>query len=227
MRRLVLWGHHLDEYRDMFQLSQTDLTKRVLEYCCGASAVNFELQSIATEVVSCDPWFHLDAKTLKEEIKNYFSMRLQEFSSVEQSLDYSRYGGLEQLVAYRRAGIETFLDDYDQGRIDKRYVAVSDHHIPFSDFSFDFALSANSLFADLEYQTVEYHLQVIKEMARVAKDVRIFPLVDAGGLPSPLLGPVLLGLHQANYGVEVRDVSYHLQVKGNAMLRIWAQQCPI
>ncbi|MDP3704375.1 MAG: hypothetical protein Q8R24_00515 [Legionellaceae bacterium] len=227
MRRLVLWGHHIDEYREMFQLSESDLTKHFLEYSSGASAVNFELQHVASECISCDPWFYLDSNTLKTEINTNFEARLHQFKAENQVFDVSRYGSLEKLIAYRREGIATFLADYDQGRIDKRYLPVTDTVLPFSDFAFDFALSTHYLFADLDHQTVDYHIEVIQELARVAKDVRIFPLVDVNGVPSPILGPVLLKLHQANYGVEVRDVAYHLQPKGNAMLRVWAQQCEV
>ena len=70
-------------------------------------------------------------------------------------------------------------------------------------------------------------MRVIRELARVAKEVRIFPLIDRHGQPSPFLGPVLLGLQEGNYGVEVKEVPYHLQPKGNAMLRVWAQQCQL
>ena len=97
--------------------------------------------------------------------------------------------------------------------------------LPFDDFSFDFALSSNYLFAGFVGQTVDNTLQIIRELARVAKDVRIFPLVDRKGLPSPMLGPVLLALQAENYGVEIRDVAYHTQPLGNAMIRVWAKLC--
>jgi len=99
--------------------------------------------------------------------------------------------------------------------------------LPFPDFAFDLALCPDYLFTDEENQNIDFHLKQILELARVAKDVRIFPLSDSQGLPSPLLGPVLLGLQQENYGIEVRDVSTLLHPKGSAMLRVWAQQCHV
>ena len=57
MRRLALWGQHLDEYRDMFGLSDSDLKLRFLEYNSGASAFNSELSKKSLNCVSCDPWF--------------------------------------------------------------------------------------------------------------------------------------------------------------------------
>lgn len=105
------------------------------------------------------------------------------------------------------------------------YAPASHERLPFTDFTFDIALCPYSLFTAV--QTVDGAMQVIRELARVAKEVRIFPLSDTHGLPFPLLGPVLLGLNQENYGVEVRDVTTTFQPKGNAMLRVWAQQCQV
>ena len=103
------------------------------------------------------------------------------------------------------------------------YSDASHETLSFDDFTFDLALCPYSLFTDA--QTVDALMVMIRELARVAKEVRIFPLSDAQGLPSPLLGPVLLGLNQDHYGVEVRDVTSSRPSKGNAMLRVWAQQC--
>lgn len=99
--------------------------------------------------------------------------------------------------------------------------------LPFADFSFDLALCPDYLFADEEYQNIEFHLQQIIELCRVAKEVRIFPLGEVDGVPSPLLGPVLLGLQQDNYGIEIKDVTTPLHPDGSAMLRVWAQQCHV
>lgn len=232
MRRLVLWGHHLDEFIDMFDLSATDLKKRFFEYTCGATAVNAELTALGGHCVSYDAWFELDRESLAKEIAHQFDSRIREFQAQQQILDLSRYGSFEQLIAYRQEGIATFLADYEQGRLDKRYVPDWTPHqvpqkLPFKHGSFDIALVAHAFFSDVPYQTIDDHLFMIEELARVAKEVRIFPLVDAEGIPSPCLGPVLLGLQQANFGAEVREVTYHLQPKGNAMLRVWAKQCEV
>lgn len=103
--------------------------------------------------------------------------------------------------------------------------------LPFDDFTFDFALSSHYLFTAVdshsELMHTESHIQMIRELARVANEVRIFPVVDNAGQASPLLGPVLLGLQQAHYGVEVREVPCSLYPKGNVMLRVWAQVCAV
>ncbi|CDZ77467.1 hypothetical protein BN59_01750 [Legionella massiliensis] len=227
MRKLVLWGNHVDEYQEMFDLSSEDLKGRILEYGCGPSAVNSELTKSGQQIISCDPLFTLDKDTLYSKVSLIFADMAGRVMRDQQKFDFSRYGSAKLLMDERYEGMAKFFADYEEGKKEERYLGVSEYKLPFADFSFDFALSANYLFADLDDQDVEFHIQVLKELARVAKEVRIFPLIDRHGQPSPFLGPVLLGLQQQNYGVEVREVPYHLQPTGNAMLRVWAHQCEV
>ncbi|KTD22937.1 hypothetical protein [Legionella londiniensis] len=227
MRELVLWGHHVDEYQEMFDLSANDLEGSLLEYGCGPSAVNSTLHETASHIISCDPLFALDKSTLSTKVSLIFEDMISKVKKEQDKFDFSHYGNLERLISKRRRGMAEFFRDYEQGKAEKRYLPVNDYHLPFADFSFDYALSSHYLFADLDDQDVDFHLRVIRELARIAKEVRIFPLIDRLNQPSPFLGPVLLGLQQDNYGVEVREVPYHLQPAGNAMLRVWAQQCSI
>lgn len=228
MDRLVLWGHHLDEYQDMFDLPEAALSMRFLEFQSGVSAFQADLRSKASHLVSYDTWFDLNKDALQQKIETSFSARLDQIRQRAEAFDLSRYdGSLDKLVAYRRQGITEFLQDYELGHAEGRYLYASQSRLPFPNFFFDYVLSAHHFFSITAPQTVDYYLNTIEELARVAKEVRIFPLVDAQGVPSELLGPVILALQQKNYGIEVRDVAYHLQPKGNAMLRIWPQQCQV
>ncbi|KTD51232.1 hypothetical protein [Legionella quateirensis] len=225
MRKLVLWGHGVDEYREMFDLSDNEINSKILEYGCGPSAVNSQITQMNNQVVSCDPLFVLDKDTLYSKSVMIFSQMAEEIKSEQEHFDFSRSGSFDKLLAERKVGFEQFFADYIKGKTEGRYLGVTDYHLPFADFTFDFALCSHYLFADLDDQTVDFHLNVIRELARVAKEVRIFPLIDNDGQTSSFLGPVLLGLQQDNYGIEVREVAFHLQKSGNAMLRVWAQQC--
>lgn len=96
------------------------------------------------------------------------------------------------------------------------YAASKKLPLPFTDFMFDMALCPGIV-----------DLHVILELARVAKEVRLFPVIDDSGVLSPLVGSVLLGLQQNHYGVEVRDVTTPVTGKKNAMLRVWAKLCHV
>lgn len=227
MRKLVLWGHDIAEYKEMFAMSKADLNSSWLEYGCGPSAVNSESIKVGRKVVSCDPLFTLDKATLSTKVSLVFEDMIEQITKEKTTFDFSAYGDFEALVAHRRRGMAEFFADYDKGLKEKRYLPATSHTLDFPDFSFDLALSSHYLFAGLENQDVDFHLAAIRELARVAKEVRIFPLIDRHDQPPALLGPVLLGLQKEDYGVEIREVKYTLQSKGNAMLRVWAQQCQV
>ncbi|MGQ3888792.1 hypothetical protein ACQUW5_07145 [Legionella sp. CNM-1927-20] len=227
MSNLVLWGHHVDEYQDMFDLSEKDLSGKILEYGSGPSAFNTELTQDKKYCISCDPLFVLDKSTLIAKTTLVFSDMLEQLTRDQDKFNFIAYGDLDGLVQKRRLGMQSFFNDYLQGKKEKRYLPLKDIRLSFADFSFDLALSSHYLFANIEDQDVDFHINAIKELARVAKEVRIFPLINRFSQTSPLLGPVMLQLQQENYGLEVRSVSYNLQPKGNAMLRVWAQQCSL
>lgn len=113
---------------------------------------------------------------------------------------------------------------HEPGRTPTTYRPVKGESLPFNDFSFAEAVSGDYLFMASD-DDLSWHLQLIHELARVAKDVRIILSTDANGKPSPLLGPVLLQLHQANYGVEVNEMPAQSSTVGHAILHVWAQQC--
>lgn len=227
MSNLVLWGHHLDEYQEMFDLTPAHLAGSVLEYASGPSAFNVEMHQAGNQCISCDPMFTLDMDTFKTKSALIFADMQEKVGHELDKFDFSHYGNFERLIEKRRAGMASFFADYQLGKTEKRYLPTGEIALPFPDFSFDMALSSHYLFGDIDNLDVNFHIKIIKELARVAKEVRIFPLIDREGQASPYLGPVLLELQHDNYGVEVRSVPYSLQSQGNAMLRVWAQECPL
>ena len=227
MHKLGLWGQHVSDYCDMFGLSQKELGINVLEYGCGPTAVNVELCTIAQSVLSCDPLFQLDYSAMEDELSRYIETLKIQLGFDATSFDFSHYGGIDAWIEDRLRGLNEFLHDYELGKKENRYQPLPETLSTLPDFSFDLALCSHHLFASHSRQDIDFQVSVITELARVAKEVRIFPLVDQKGVLSPLLGPVLLKLQQENFGVEVREVVNHLQPDNKAMLRVWAQLCRV
>lgn len=227
MSILVFWGHHVDEYREMFGLTNDELKGRILEFASGPSAFNAELAGVAQKRVSCDPLFNLDYDTLKVKSGLVFADMLEQITANPAHFDFSGYADQTAFFEHRQSGMRTFFSDYLQGKEAGRYIGINDINLPFEKFSFDIAVSSHYLFSQLEDQTIDFHVAILQELARVAREVRIFPLIDSHEKTSPLLGPVLLALQQADYGTEIRAVPYHLEPQGNAMLRVWANVCPV
>ncbi len=229
MRKRVLWGHHVSEYQEMFDLSEQMLTGKLLEYGCGPSAVNAELHHAhQAEMVSVDPLFADTKISLESVAYEAFDARVSQVLKDPSQFNVESYGGMAAFLAYRREGMGLFFEDYEKGCGEGRYQVLSDDTmLAFNDFAFELALSSHYLFAGSNEQSIDMHLNAIRTLARVAKEVRIFPLLEREGKPSALLGPVLLGLQQANFGTEVREVRCGLYPEGNAMLRVWAQVCEV
>jgi hypothetical protein len=66
----------------------------------------------------------------------------------------------------------------------------------------------------------EFHLAAIREMARVASEVRVFPLVALGSVPSPHIGRVSERLGASGFAVSIETVRYEFQRGGNQMMRV-------
>ena len=76
--------------------------------------------------------------------------------------------------------MRAFLDDYVRGRTQGRYLAASLPDLPFGGGQFDLALCSHFLFLYTDQLSCAFHRQAVRELCRVAREVRIFPLLDLG-----------------------------------------------
>lgn len=97
--------------------------------------------------------------------------------------------------------------------------------LPYKTSEFDLALCSDTIFQ--HGLSVSAMYTAIKELCRIATEIRIFPLLDSVGKISDELGPLMLYLQKNNFGVEVRAVSCKAEHGDNALLRIWSQTCEV
>lgn len=224
MKQPVFWGHTAADYQKMFDLDA--FPNRTLEFASGISTLNLEHAQPA-KVQSLDPRFVLDADTLKCKAELIFHDMKDCIEHYSNRYDFKAYGGLEAFMQTRYDGMQRFFMDYKAGLAEGRYRAINALQLPYDDFYFDLALSSHYFFAGLAEQDLAFHIHMLQELARVAKEVRIFPLIHSDGSMPPELGPVLLALQQAGYGAEVRSISDPIEPEGNAMLRVWRLGCDL
>jgi len=125
------------------------------------------------------------------------------------------------LLANRRKAMAKFLADYKAGRQAGRYQIASLPKLPFSDGDFNLALCSHLLFLYSDQLSEEFHVQAVLELCRVAREVRIFPLLTLSHQPSPHVIPVRARLQQAGWSNEIVRVNYEFQKGGDKMLRIF------
>ena len=225
---LMLWGHSLNDFCEMFALTEKDLQASILDCCSGPDSFNAELTKQGGRVVSCDPLFGKSISVLTPEIQRVFSKQLDEVTKHEERFIWDESISLDELAKARTANIELFLQDYTKGLEEQRYVYSELPDLSLEENQhFDLALCSHALFANSKNQTLEFHLQAIKNLCQVASEVRIFPLVDSAGEISPLVGPVMQALYHEDLALEFKAVPYQFQSKGNAMLKVFARSCEI
>jgi hypothetical protein len=120
----------------------------------------------------------------------------------------------------RLAAMARFLQDFESGCAEKRYVAGSLPTLPFSDGEFDLSLCSHLLFLYSEQLTFDFHLAAILDQLRVAREVRIFPLFDLACQRSAHLEPIRQALHKLGYPSELVKVDHEFQKGANEMLRV-------
>lgn len=227
-QKLVLWGHSLVDYQEMFALQDEDLKKDILDCYPGAATFNTELSKQQHgNIVSFDELYKHEQEDLDDYLQQVFDVMVARIRKHTDRFVWDRVDSLDKFADARQAGVQQFLADYSQGKKEERYIADDITATHFNDREFDLALCSHFLFGLRDEHDLDYHLAVLEELCRVSNEVRIFPLIDSKGDISPLVGPVLLALQQQNLGVEVREVPYQFQQNGNAMMRIWAHSCDL
>lgn len=218
--QVVPWGRSFDEYRRMFALTDADLRLRIAGCGDGPASFNAEATRRGVKVVSLDPIYRWEAAEIRHRIAATYDRMLEETRRNAGEFVWDSIRSVEELGRIRMAAMQDFLDDYGPGRIQGRYVDAALPALPCPDASFDLALCSHFLFLYTSQLGEALHRSAIREMCRVATEVRIFPLLALGGGRSPYVGNNVDGLHHSGYDVSIEIVPYEFQRGGNQMLRI-------
>ena len=219
--QVVPWGRSFDEYRRMFGLTDADLALNIVGCGDGPAAFNAEATAHGTRVVSCDPIYRWGTAQLQERIAATCETILtQTRENSEEFVWGDEIRSVEELGQIRMQAMRVFLQDFEAGKAAGRYVEAELPTLPFPDGAFDLALCSHFLFLYTSQLGEAFHLAAIREMCRVAAQVRIFPLLALGGQRSPHVEASVSALRGAGFAVAIEQVSYEFQRGGNQMLRI-------
>lgn len=220
LSRVLPWGRSFDEYVAMFDLTAEDLNKRILGCADGPAGFNAELNRRCGRVVSCDPIYRFTREQLSTRIEQACDEIIEQTRKNESNFVWSSIRSVEELRDVRMSAMESFLADYDNGKKQGRYVDAELPALPFDDNAFDIALCSHFLFLYSDRLDLEFHQESIRQMCRVANEVRIFPLIDLDLRPSPYVQPITHSLEKDGFSVSIERVPYEFQRGGNEMLRI-------
>ncbi|CUS32672.1 conserved hypothetical protein [Candidatus Nitrospira nitrosa] len=218
--QVVPFGRSLNEYQAMFSLSSDDLDKKIIGVADGPASFNAEMQVLGKRVLSVDPLYAFSAAEIEQRFYAVVDGIIRQITETPNDWVWTFHQSPEQLRERRIQVLTRFLTDYEQGKADGRYVTGELPRLNCSDAQFELALCSHFLFLYSDHFSYEFHRAAVFEMLRVAKEVRVFPLLTLALKPSPYLSPLLEDLTRNGYHREIRTVPYELQRGGNKMLCI-------
>ena len=216
----VPWGRSFTEYQAFFALEGLSPGSRVLDCGAGPSSFAVEATERGLSVCAADPLYSVSATRIARRIEEVRPTMLASIRQAQARFVWDHYGTPERQEGVRLAAMQRFLADFGGRQHRAQYVAAALPSLPFRDRAFDLALSSHFLLLYSRQFDLAFHLEAVRELLRVAKGVRIFPLLDLDGRRSHHLEPLRTALAGDGFDSEIVRVDYEFQKGGNEMLRI-------
>lgn len=216
---VIPWGRSLSEYKVMFSLSNEDLSKKILGCGDGPASFNAELTEQNGHVISVDPIYQFNAEQIQSIIDEVYPQVIEQVSKHKEDYVWKHIPNVDTLGKVRMQAMRLFLADYGVAKDSGRYLNTSLTALPFEDGEFEIALCSHYLFLYSEHVNQIQHILSMKELCRIAKEVRVYPLLSlSNNQASPHLKPVIAELEADGINVALVDVHYELQKGATQML---------
>ena len=218
LKNIVPWGRSFEEYREIFSLTDNDLNKSILGCSDGPASFNAELTLRGGKVISVDPTYKFTAEELQNRIAEVYKEVMPQTENNKEMYIWKSIPSVKALGKIRMAAMNKFIVDFEVGKSEGRYIEESLPKLSFKSKQFDLALCSHYLFLYSEHVSLNQHIQSIKELCRVATEVRIYPLISLNGIVSPHLNEVILALQQIDLKCTKENVKYEFQKGATQML---------
>jgi len=219
LSEIVPWGRSLSEYKEMFSLSNNDLKKNILGCGDGPASFNAELSQVGNSIISIDPIYQFSTKEIRSRIDEMYPQIMSQVAKNTEDYVWKGITSVEAMGSARMDAMQNFLGDYEQGKISGRYINASLPTLPFKNAEFELALCSHYLFLYSEHVNQEQHILSMKELCRVASEVRVYPLLSIdNNQVSPHLEPVTAALKKSGFSVSLVPVKYEFQKGATEML---------
>lgn len=220
LESIVPWGRGFGEYLDMFSLADDHLKSKILSVADGPASFNAELTLAGGNVRSVDPIYQFSKAQIKSRIDEVHGKLVAEILKNHDKFVWDTISSVEQLSEVRMQAMNCFLSDFDSGKVEKRYIEAQLPKLPFQDNEFDLCLCSHFLFLYSDHLSLEFHKSALDEMIRIAKEIRVFPLLDLAGNKSKFVEPLFEYLSLKGHSLTIKKVNYEFQRNANEMLII-------
>jgi len=218
LKNVVPWGRSLEEYTSMFFLTENDLNRKILGCSDGPASFNSQMKKNGQSCTSIDPIYRFTAKEIKKRIDESFDKVLSQTRKNRTEFVWENIKSVEELGQIRKKAMGQFLEDFELGKKENRYIAGELPKLTFENQQFDIALCSHFLLLYSKQFSLKFHVNSIKELCRIANEVRIFPILELGSKTSRHLENIMGILAGEKYQLEVKNVPYEFQKGGNKVL---------
>lgn len=220
LENVVPWGRSYEEYVSMFKLTSFDLEKKILGCGDGPASFNSKMNKNGQPITSIDPVYQFSMNEIKCRVSETYKEILVQLEKNQNDYIWDNIKSPEELGQIRITAMQEFLADFTFGKAEGRYLVGELPILPFENNQFDLALCSHLLFLYSEQFSLEFHSQAISELCRVAKEVRIFPLLTLAGNKSAYLADIENCLKSQGHKLSIEPVPYEFQRGGNEMMKI-------
>lgn len=218
--QVVPFGRTFDEYTRIFNLSDVDLQKKILGVGDGPASFNAEATRDGINVTSIDPVYQFSKEEIKQRFDAVVDLIIKQVRNTPNDYVWSYHPSPDSLKKTRIKALNLFLEDYELGKQEQRYLTQEVPFLTFADDEFELALCSHFLFLYSDHLSYEFHRKSLSEILRVSQEVRIFPLLTMMLEQSPYLEAIIQEFAEKGNSVVIKKVSYELQKGGNEMLVI-------
>ena len=207
---VAFFGRSYREYLDFFGLDPSLLAcSQVLDVASGPSSFAVEAAERGIRVTAVDPLYGMTAEALRGHIHIDYRRMAVQIETHRELLSFGYFPSIESAEGSRREAARRFIEDYECGFLQGRYVGGAIPSLPFPDDSFDLVLCAHFLFLYQRMLDYEAHVQAVLELCRVCtREVRIHPTCSLDGRPYEHLDALRRDLAARAIASEVIPVDY-------------------
>lgn len=220
---IIFTGRTYNEYMRMFNLTAEDVAHETFFLCPGgASSFPAEATQNGGRVLAGDIVYGESRADLDYRGRASIGTIDAGMRDAQEGYHWGEFGDVDGLIRTRTEALDTFLDDYETGLVERRYLPCTLPSIPLDGEVVDLVLSDHLLFTYPQFFDYEFHITSIEAMLRVAKrEVRLFPLISsASSMKPPYFEEVVQHIRMLGHEAVVETVAYHFQNGANEMLRI-------
>lgn len=210
---VAVWGRSFDEYVALFALSESDLGRSILDCAGGPSSFNAGMHARGHRVISVDPIYAESVEQIGRRIEAARDRLIRHAREHPDRFVWTSIRSPQHLKEIRTSAMQKFLADYASASARRRYLPQSLPKLGLSDKQFELALCSHFLFLYSEELDTRFHIESIRELVRVAPEVRIFPVREMSSDLSRHLEAV-----RAEFDARLVTVPYEFLRGANQML---------